>query len=82
MQDQLKTVTRLSNQWISSRFPLQNQKNMNENMHTVDKIVKFVNKVVIIIQYAKPVQPEFRTITKKLASSNLLASFHQFLRQS
>jgi len=50
MQDQLKTETRLSNQWISSRFPLQNQKNMNENMHTVDKIVKFVNKVEIIIQ--------------------------------
>jgi hypothetical protein len=56
MQDQLKTVIRLSNQWISSRFPLQNQKNSNENMHTVDKIVNFVNKVVIFIQYAKPDQ--------------------------
>ncbi len=72
MQDQLKTEIRLLNQWISSRLPLQNPKNINENMHTVDKIVKFVNKVVITrIQE-----------NKKLASSNLLASFHQFLRQS
>lgn len=47
MQDQLKTVICLSKQWISSRSPLLNQKNINENMHTVDKIVKFVNKAVI-----------------------------------